>query len=99
MAKIKVSKTPKPAVYPFRIAANDPAKKGKLAERKCLFGLDCRYAVAPVHSRFDALGWFVWDSQTQDEETYGPADPKMGVTHPAVIRISKTFEEAISGLC
>jgi len=67
---------------------NDPSRKGQLAARKRLFGDYHRYAVAPVHTRFDAVEWFVWDA-----EAYSPE----GIT-PAVIRQASSEEEAIAGL-
>ena len=67
--------------------ANNPDLKGSPAAKKVLFGDCSRYAVAPVHTRFDAVQWFVWDA-----ETYDPA----GI--PAVIRQEDTLEAAIAGL-
>lgn len=32
---------------------NDPSRQGSLAARKRLFGDFCRFAVAPVHTRFE----------------------------------------------
>jgi len=71
---------------PFR---NNPAKAGQLAARKRLFGDYSRYAVAPVHTRFEAVEWFVWDAHTYA----APDDPT-----PAVIRQAPTEAEAIEGL-
>jgi hypothetical protein len=65
---------------------NDPTRKGQLAAPKRLFGDLRRYAVAPVHTRFDAVEWFVWDAHTDDHG------------HPAVIRQASTEAEAIQGL-
>ena len=67
---------------------NDPSRAGSLAARKRLFGAFCRYAVAPVHTRFDAVEWFVWDAEVTDPET--------GLA--AVIRQAATLEEAVRGL-
>jgi hypothetical protein len=58
-----------------------------------LFGKNNRYAVAPVHSRLNTVGWFVWDADTSGEEY----DLVMGWS-PAIIRISGTLEEALAGL-
>lgn len=69
------------------VPANDPALKGQPAARKQLFGEGRRYAIAPVHTRFDALQWFVWDA-----ETLGPCG------RPEVIRQAATLEEALTGL-
>lgn len=66
---------------------NNPAKKGEIAGRKSLFGDYSRYAVAPVHTRFESIAWFVWDAETTDENGF-----------PETIRIADTYEEAILGL-
>jgi hypothetical protein len=68
--------------------SNDPTRKGQLAAPKQLFGEYSRYAVAPIHTRFAAVEWFVWDAH----ET----DPVTG--HPAVIRQASTEAEAVAGL-
>lgn len=47
---------------------NDPVKKGQLASRKISFGNNRRYAYAPVHTRFDAVQWFIWDAETPDAD-------------------------------
>lgn len=67
---------------------NNPARKGELAAPKRLFGEYSRYAVAPVHTRFDRVQWFVWDADEIDPVTNGPA----------VIRQEDTEAEAIAGL-
>lgn len=46
----------------FPTIANDPSRKGQLAAPKQTFGEFRRYAVAPLHTRFDAITWFVWDA-------------------------------------
>jgi len=66
---------------------NDPTRKGQLAARKRLFGDYHRYAVAPIHTRFDAVEWFVWDAHTDD-----------GAGRPAVIRQASSEAEAVEGL-
>lgn len=66
---------------------NNQSLRGKLAARKQLFGAYSQYAVAPVHTRFDAVEWFVWDADRLD---------KHGL--PEVIRQAPTLDEAISGL-
>ena len=71
-------KMPKPATK--------PATK-KPAARKQFFGQSSRFAVAPVHTRFDAVEWFVWDaSLTMDNEL------------TPVIRQASTLEKAVRGL-
>ena len=67
--------------------ANEPSRKGQLAARKQLFGDYSRYAIAPVHTRFDAVSWFVWDA-------YG--DPMNNAS--SIIRQEATLAEAIKGL-
>lgn len=67
---------------------NDPSRPGSLAARKRLFGEFCRFAVAPVHTRFDAVEWFVWDAEITDPET--------GLA--TVIRQAETLEDAMRGL-
>lgn len=73
----------------FSSLRNDPTRKGQLAAPKRLFGAHHRYAVAPVHTRFDAVQWFVWDA-----ETYSAPDDAT----PAVIRQAASEEEAVRGL-
>ena len=68
--------------------ANDPSRKGQLAARKQLFGDCSRYAVAPVHTRFDAVQWFVWDAEI--------ICPDTGL--PEVIRQAETLTEALQGI-
>lgn len=68
---------------------NEPAKAGQLAARKRLFGDCSRYAVAPVHTRFDAVQWFVWDA----EHPWIDGDGK-----PNVIRQADKLEDAVHGL-
>lgn len=58
---------------------------GSLAARKVTFGDMSRYAVAPVHSRFGGVSWFVWDA---DVEADGPA----------IIRQAETLVGALAGL-
>lgn len=68
---------------------NEPAKRGQLAARKRLFGPYSRYAVAPIHTRFDAVEWFVWDAESPWTDVQGRA---------GVIRQAATLEEALRGL-
>jgi hypothetical protein len=68
---------------------NNPAKRGQLAARKRFFGDCSRYAVAPVHTRFDAVEWFVWDCEHEWIDASG---------RPGVIRQAATLEEALRGL-
>lgn len=70
------------------IAANNPALKGQAAARKQRFGENGRYAVWPVHTRFDAIEWFVADAE----------HPLSDMSHAEVIRQSPTLEVALDGL-
>lgn len=66
---------------------NNPAKRGQLADKKRLFGGYSRYAVAPVHTRFDAVQWFVWDAQALDD-----------ANRAQVVRQESTLQDALRGL-
>ncbi len=68
--------------------ANKPSAHGQLAAKRQFLGDDFRYAVAPVHTRFDAVEWFVWDAE----------HPLSDLHHAEVIRQAATLEEAIKGL-
>lgn len=72
----------------FTLPVNNPNQAGSLAAPKQTFGPFGRYAVAPVHTRFDYLEWFVWDAEVIDDVT----------GKPVVICQEKTQEEAIAGL-
>lgn len=71
-----------------KLPANNPSLKGQPAARKQFFGPRDRYAVAPVHTRFDALEWFVWDAEHSLSDT----------SHAEVIRQAASLEEALKGL-
>ena len=47
---------------------NNPMRKGELAAPKRLFGECSRFAVAPIHTRFEAVQWFVWDAHKMDSD-------------------------------
>ena len=51
--------------YTGKIALNNPALKGTLAGKKLLFGPRSRFAIAPLHTRFDAVAWAVYDAQSE----------------------------------
>lgn len=74
-----------PVSFP-KLPANNPLLKGQLAARKQFFD-GYRFAVAPIHTRFDALEWFVWDANVTDKS--GRAE---------VVRQAATLEDAIRGL-
>lgn len=67
---------------------NNPLRAGELAAKRQFFGGYSRYAIAPVHTRFDDVEWFVWDAEV--------VDPVTG--YSSVIRQSQTKEEAMAGL-
>jgi hypothetical protein len=69
----------------FDSAINDPAKAGKLAGRKLTFGLYRRYAVYPVHTRFDRVCWMVADADIDDNGM------------PGIIRQEDTPQAALAG--
>lgn len=72
----------------FSPVCNVPSKKGELAARKQFFGPNRRYAVAPIHTRFDDIEWFVWDAEHE----------LSNMTRAEVIRQSPTLEAALCGL-
>ena len=67
---------------------NDSSKRGELAAPKVLFGECSRFAVAPIHTRFGSIVWFVWDAE-HEFSTLKAAE---------VIRQENSFEEAVVGL-
>ena len=73
--------------YRFKVSTNNPNLKGSFAGPKVLFGDFSRYAVAPVHTRFDAVEWFVWDAHRLDDAGL-----------PEVIRQAESFGDAVLGL-
>lgn len=67
---------------------NNPALKGQPAAKKVLFGERGRYAVWPIHTRFDAVEWFVADAE----------HPLSTMSRAEVIRQADTYEQAVEGL-
>ncbi len=67
---------------------NNPTNAGSRASPKERFGDYGRYAVAPIHTRFDAVEWFVWDAD----------HPNSDMTKAEVIRQEPTKEAAMAGL-
>jgi hypothetical protein len=65
---------------------NNPNLAGQLASKKVLFGGYSRFAIAPVHTRFDDVEWFVWDANHIDPLT------KL----PSVIAQEPTKEQALA---
>ena len=70
------------------VPSNNPMLRGSLAAPKQFFGEFRRYAVAPVHTRFDAVEWFVWDAE----------HPLSTMQRAEVIRQAATLDEALRGL-
>lgn len=66
---------------------NDPKQAGTRAAEKEYFGVFRRFAVYPVHTRFDDVKWFVADSETPDE-----------LGHASIIRQEDSRAAAIQGL-
>ena len=48
---------------------NIPYLAGNIAGRKEFFGPFNRYALFPVHTRFNSVSWIVEDAEDQDQET------------------------------
>ena len=71
-----------------RTDSNRPEHAGRQASDKVLFGEHSRYAVYAVHTRFDAVSWFVADAWQSDDET--------GM--PGIIRQESSFQAAIKDL-
>lgn len=46
---------------------NEPSKAGRMAAEPLLFGPNLQISVFPVHTRFDAVQWFVSDFAEVDE--------------------------------
>jgi len=67
---------------------NDPSRAGQKAARHTLHGMTSRWALSPIHTRFDAVAWFVEDAIQWDEVT----------DRPAVVGIFNTREEALAWL-
>lgn len=67
---------------------NNPVLAGQPAAKKQRFGDNGRYAVWPIHTRFDAVEWFVADAE----------HPLSDLSHAEVIRQEPTMEKALEGL-
>lgn len=66
---------------------NDPSKAGKRARKIETFGEFSRFAIYPIHTRFEAVCWIVLDALIVDE--FGLA---------SVIRQASSKESALEGL-
>ena len=74
---------------------NDKASKGELAAEKKFFPPDSRYAIAPVHSNFEDIAWFVWDAARARNEAMELTCPVFGVARTGVIAIKRSQDEAM----
>lgn len=68
--------------------SNDTTRCGGDASESLRFGANGRYEVVAIHSRFDAVSWFVYDHEQPDSEI-----PEC----PAIIRQESTFAAAVAG--
>jgi hypothetical protein len=66
---------------------NDARFAGRLASDKVLFGECSRYALYAVHTRGDAVQWFVADAESPDHTGL-----------PQIVRQADTPEQAMAGL-
>lgn len=72
--------------------ANNPKRAGQNASNGwALFGENSRFKLFAVHTRFDAVQWFVTDAEK-------PAVDARGNSSPSVIRQEATKEAAVKGL-
>ena len=73
---------------PLKADTNNPRRAGELAGNWRVFGAFSRFKVAPVHTRFKRVSWFVWDAEKVDEET--------GLS--SIVRQAPSEAEAVAGL-
>jgi hypothetical protein len=67
--------------------ANQPTWAGRRASLKTLFGHNSRFALFAVHTRFDAVQWFVTDAEKPDADGT-----------PSVVRQEVSPRLAVKGL-
>lgn len=72
--------------YPFKVQPNDPTRAGAPAGSSWL-SPGYRYRIQPMHTRFLAIEWLVFDADTLDETDLS-----------AIIRQKPTFEAAIAAI-
>ena len=65
---------------------NDPSKKGQRASNPVFFGECKRFCAYAIHTRFDAVEWFVFDAEKIDSDGL-----------PDVASQADTFEDATRG--
>jgi len=85
---------------------NNKRLAGQLAGKKEFFGKHNRFAIAPVHTRFDKVDWFCWDAEKLDEfglpEVIGQKDSYREVREFAIDTLTndpkqiKAWEELLS---
>lgn len=71
----------------MNVVTNNKNIAGQIASDKIRFGECGRYAIAAVHTRFDAVQWFVWDAERPGIDGFA-----------TIIRQENTYEKAIEGL-
>lgn len=76
----------------LKVQSNDPARAGQIASKVSYFGEFGRYSVYAVHTRFDAVQWFVTDAEGVTDEQVRHREM------PPVIRQESTYEAAVAGL-
>lgn len=68
---------------------NEPSKAGRMAAEPMLFGANMQVQVFPVHTRFEAVQWFVADLSQVDEfdmpPVVGQFASKADAIHRAIV--------------
>jgi hypothetical protein len=77
-------------VKALKAQANDPAKRGQKASAYVVFGDYSRYAIYAVHTRFEAVQYFVVDVEQLNDED--------GKEYGRIIRQEDTVELALADL-
>jgi hypothetical protein len=95
---MKTNQSAYPLDTPAPEYVNDSSRAGQYAAFALSFGpiltagpnrgRQRRYRVAPIHTRFGVVSWFVWDTTDMDPRTQG---------YP-IIRQAATRDEAVRGL-
>jgi hypothetical protein len=81
-----VSKSKADEIHSLIAEPNDANKRGELASKKVRFGESGRFAVYAIHTRFDAVEWFVADAEALDENEL-----------PSIVRQASTKDDALMG--
>ena len=69
---------------------NDPARKGQRAGKSRFYGPRSRFALYPIHTRFEQVAWVVADAETPD--SYGL--PESAVFHSEAEAIAYALQRA-----